>query len=223
MLLSIPQRNNAPETKLFINIVAKDEQHFGSRPVIFFLPGGPGADSSLYQSYTCLLDVADIVFHDPRGCGLSDKSNPIYFTMDVYIDDVEEIRKHLGLHEIIIIGKSYGSSCAMGYTLRYPRAVKKLVLAAGSTSYRFINLAKHNLMLRGNEQQKIVCEKLWQGAFKSHQDVKEFFNVMASLYSNKAKYDPAVYKLGQSPEKYSYDALNLGFKTFLPHLILKIN
>ncbi len=215
MILNISQRNSIPATQLFINIVTKDNQQLGNRPIVFFLPGGPGADSSLYQSYNCLLDVADIVYHDPRECGLSDKSNPEHFTMDVYIDDIEEIRKHLGIENIIVNGKSYGSSCAMGYALRYPQAVTKLVLAAGSTSYRFMELAKRNLMLRGNEQQKLICEKLWKGEFKSYQDVKEYFTIMASLYSNKAKNDPSIYKLGQSPEKYSYEALNLGFKTFL--------
>ena len=39
---------------------------------LFVLPGGPGLDHSIYQFHSRKLeDFAQIVYHDPRGCGKS--------------------------------------------------------------------------------------------------------------------------------------------------------
>lgn len=215
MMLNIPARKNAPETKLYVKILTQDNKSLGSRPIIFFLPGGPGADSSPYRAYDCLLDVADIVFHDPRGCGLSDQADPNTYTMDNYIDDIEIIRYQLHIGKIIILGKSYGSMCGLGYALRYPQSVLKLILAAGAPSYRFKETAIKNLKSRGTLAQMNACEKLWNGNFSNNEELAEFFKIMASLYSNRAKTDLQAFKLGQSSATYSYEALNVGFKTFL--------
>ena len=80
--VTIPERTSAPETQLHVKIVTQNKNEMGSRPVIFILPGGPGLDHSTYQSYNCLLDVADIVFHDPRGCGQSEKGDPSTYSME---------------------------------------------------------------------------------------------------------------------------------------------
>jgi proline iminopeptidase len=69
-IIQIPERKNAPKTRLHINIACKNKTQLGIRPIIFILPGGPGADGAAYKSYSCLLDVTDIVYYDPRGCGL---------------------------------------------------------------------------------------------------------------------------------------------------------
>ena len=140
----IPERQSAAETQLYVKIHTHDQNKLGSRPVIFILPGGPGLDHSTYRSYTCLLDVADIVFHDPRGCGQSDKGDPSSYNMENYIDDIEVIRQSLQLSNIIPLGKSYGSVCAMAYALRYKESIDKLILSAGAASYRSLETAKEN-------------------------------------------------------------------------------
>lgn len=212
--ISIPARANAPATQLFVKIITANRESFGSRPVIFILPGGPGADHSHYLKYSCLIDQGDIVFHDPRGCGKSDKADYHTYTMENYIDDIEAIRQSLGLTQIIILGKSYGSDCALGYALRYPQAVKKLILSAGAPSFRFIETAKENLIRRGTLEQINICKKLWSGNFKNRDELVEYFQIMEPLYST---YSAPTQKSNWQKKlrNFSFEACNLGFSTFL--------
>jgi proline iminopeptidase len=132
--------------------------------------------------------------------------------MDNYIDDVEAIRRHLSLNNMIVIGKSYGSMCALGYALRYPHAVSKLVLAAGAPSYHFLETAKKNLQRSGSAKQIKACEKLWTGSFKSKNEVHDYFSIMSTLYSVKARTKPDSVDLAAKSEMFSYEALNEGFR-----------
>ncbi|CEK09239.1 proline iminopeptidase [Legionella hackeliae] len=134
------------------------------------LPGGPGANHSQSKDYECLRTAGNIVFIDPRGCGLSSKHDPSFYTMENYIEDVDALRKYLNLEQITLLGKSYGAMCALGYTLSYPEHVSSLVLAAGSPSYKNIETARLNVEKRGTLEQQKICEQLWEGSFKNHEE-----------------------------------------------------
>ena len=204
-------RTGASPTKLYVETIAQHKLG-EERPVAFILPGGPGADHTTYLSYACLQEIADLVFHDPRGCGKSNKGESSDYTMDNYIDDVEAIRKHLSLDKIIVIGKSYGSMCALGYALRYPSAVKKLVLAAGAPSYRFLETAKRKIKQIGTPEQIKVCEKLWAGKFKSRDELLNYFQLTQSLYSIAARKKQKEHDLIYKSKQFSYEVLNEGFR-----------
>lgn len=206
-------RPHAISLQLYVKVVSKDLSELGTkRPVAFILPGGPGADHTAYLKYTCLKEVADLVFHDPIGCGQSDKDHSSAYTMNHYIDDVEAIRKQLSLNKIIVIGKSYGSICALGYALRYPHAILKLVLAAGAPSHHFLDTAKKNLLQRGTPEQIKICEKLWAGCFTSSDDLLDYFKTMNTLYSVKARTLPEEFNLIQKSRRFSFEPLNEGFR-----------
>lgn len=218
--MKIPiSRASAPSTSLYVELISKNKNAWGNRPVAFILPGGPGADHTAYHKYECLKEVVDLVFHDPRGCGQSDKGISSSYTMDNYIDDVEAIRQFLSLNEIIIIGKSYGAMCALGFALRYSHAVKKLVLSAGAPSYHFIETAKRNMERLGTVEQIEICKKLWNGNFKNSDEVLTFFQMTNTLYSIKARTMPEAFDLAKKSKQFSYEALNEGFK----HLFWKFN
>lgn len=209
-------RPGASPTKLYIEIRSQNKLGEG-RPVAFILPGGPGADHTAYLNYSCLQDMADIVFHDPRGCGESSKGELSDYTMNHYIDDVESIRKYLSLEKMIVIGKSYGSMCALGYTLRYPNSVSKLVLAAGAPSYRFLDIAKRNIKRIGTPEQIKICEKLWSGEFKSREELLTYFQLTQALYSVKARMQQKESNLIYKSQQFSYEVLNEGFRNEFWH------
>jgi proline iminopeptidase len=187
--IPIPARNGAPKTTIFVKIIAQDEMSLKTKPYIFMLPGGPGANHSHYKDYSCLEDVGNIVFSDPRGCGLSEKGNAATYTMDNYIQDIDIIRQYLQLEKIILLGKSCGAMCALIYTLSYPNIVSQLILAAGSPSFKFLETAKNNLLTRGTtDEQNELCEKMWQGTFINDNEVERFIEVMATFYSYKKRH-----------------------------------
>ena len=213
--IKIPARETAPETNLFVKVMMREQHALGSRPVIFILPGGPGLDHSTYQSYNCLLDVADIVFHDPRGCGKSDKSDSSTYTMENYIADIDALREALSLEKITPLGKSYGSVCAMGYALQYNPFIDRLILSAGAASYRSLETAKENFTKIAPKKYVQVFEKLWNGEFKSNAELAMFYAETAPLYSNHLKTQIEAYALAYFAKNFSYEALNLGFSDFL--------
>ncbi|WED42767.1 alpha/beta fold hydrolase [Legionella cardiaca] len=214
LFIDIPARDNAPETRLHIRIVCENEDNLDKLPYVFMLPGGPGANHSHYKDYECLATTGNIVFIDPRGCGLSDKKEPSSYTMQNYIQDVDEIRKSLDLEKIVLLGKSYGAMCALGYTLSYPQYVSSLVLAAGSPSYKNIETARLNVKKRGTLEQQQACEQLWDGSFKNVEEVNKFFDVMDTMYSWRKRHNLSVERPG-AEYPFAYEPLNQGFGGFL--------
>lgn len=211
-------RPGIPETRLNIKTISQDLGPIGKkRPVAFILPGGPGADYKSYLKYTYLEKVVDLVFHDPRGCGESDKGEQSSYNMENYINDVDAIRAHFDLEKITVIGKSYGAMCALGYTLKFPERVEKLVLSAGAPSYRFIESAKQLMARIGTPQQKQICEKAWHGDFKNRAEMLEFFKLTNTLYSVKARTEPEAFDLEKKSLSFAYEVLNEGFRNSLWH------
>lgn len=98
------------------------------RPV-FMLHGGPGGSSSPYMRRFCNPEKFLIVLHDQRGSG---KSRPFAEVRENttwhLVEDIETLRKHLGLDSIIIFGGSWGSTLGLAYAETYPEHVSGMVL-----------------------------------------------------------------------------------------------
>lgn len=207
-MIPIPERKAAPSTRLFVEVCLGKIK--GSSP-LFILPGGPGANRTHFESYRSLQEVTDLVFHDPRGCGNSDKGSINDYSLENYIEDIEAIRKGLNLKTISLLGKSYGGMPALGYAIRYPKTVDKLILVATGPSHHFIETAKKRLAQIGSKAQIESSQKLWSGGFTSAEEVDQYFQLMMPLYSTKGGED-------SSPSKtlpFCYEALNRGFTTDL--------
>ena len=197
--------------------IAPNKKDFVEKPVLFMLHGGPGGNHLRYKLHSIeLQDVAQLVFIDHRGCGLSKKTKRADYTLENNVEDLEALRKHLGLDKICILGTSYGGMVAQGYAIRYPKNVDKLILAVTAPSYRFLDEAKAYLHAHGTKQQIKIADNLWDGRLVSEKQLMHFFSVMESLYSvsKNKKYQVNHSALAMS---WSCDALNQGFHGFLRH------
>jgi proline iminopeptidase len=184
-----------------------------TKPVLFVLPGGPGGTHGIYKFHSLELETYFcVIYHDPRGCGNSKNFPAASAAMDNYIADIEKLRNHLGLQKISILGTSYGSMCAIGYATLYSANLDRLILIAGAPSYKFLETAKLNLEKRGTEEQKKICQNLWEGSFTSDDQVRDFMRIMKPLYSNNKDFINA--NSGNTPT-FSYQVLNNGFGGFL--------
>jgi proline iminopeptidase len=208
-------------TEIYFDIagmqLAPYKKYFIEKPMLFMLHGGPGSDHLPFKQHSLELEqTAQLVFIDHRGCGRSKKTKQNEYTLENNIEDIEALRKYLGLGRISILGTSYGGIVAQGYAIRYLKNLDKLVLVSTAPSFRFIEEAKNILQDRGTVKQIAACEHLWNGTFKNSQHVTEFFKLMESLYliSNKKNQKQAL-----SPTKtiWSHQALNQGFGDFLQH------
>jgi pimeloyl-ACP methyl ester carboxylesterase len=102
----------------------------GSGPMLVCHPGGPGFSASFLVDLAGLGDTFTLVLLDPRGTGGSDRpADPRAYSLDDYASDVDELRAHLGLERIHLLGYSHGGMVAMRYAGTNPSRVERLVLA----------------------------------------------------------------------------------------------
>lgn len=216
--IKISARDSVPATCLYVKCVNKKSAHgvktvFGDDVAILCVPGGPGGNHSVFDTILEGLSVyANLILFDPRGCGNSDESDSKFCTLEHYIDDIEAVRQYFSINRLILLGGSYGAMAALGYAIKYPLFLEKLMLLAGASNGSFIEKAKKNLDRIGTHEQKEVAEKLWSGAFLDAADFSAFYKKMAGLYSVSSQSEiPAI----QSGIPHNVSVLNLGFKTFL--------
>lgn len=188
---------------------------FVQRPIVFMLHGGPGGDHLRFKQHSLeLQDVAQLVFIDHRGCGQSKKTKQKDYTLENNIEDVEALRKYLGLDQICILGTSYGGMVAQGYAIKYPKHLAKLILVATTPSHRFMDDAKKFLEEHATPKQLAISKHLWEGTFKNHKHIIEFFKKTDSIYSTTAKKNRKK-SYSKSKTIWSPEALNQGFRTSL--------
>jgi proline iminopeptidase len=103
----------------------------GTGPVLVCHPGGPGFSPTYLGDLAGLGDQYTLVILDPRGTGESDRPlDPGAYHLDDYTADLEELRKHLGLEQMMLLGYSHGGLVAQAYAATRPDRVRRLVLAA---------------------------------------------------------------------------------------------
>lgn len=72
-----------------------------------------------------------VIFYDQLGCGRSDRpDNPAMWTINLFVEEVTAIRRHLNLEKVHLLGHSWGGVVAMEYALRKPEGLVSLILAS---------------------------------------------------------------------------------------------
>ncbi len=111
-------------------------RRLGKGPVLVCHPGGPGFSSTYFGDLAGLWERFTLVMLNPRGTGGSDRPRDRReYQIEDYVRDVEEVRMHLGLERILLLGHSHGGVVAQAYAAEHPGRVSRLVLA--STLPRF--------------------------------------------------------------------------------------
>jgi proline iminopeptidase len=185
-----------------------------SKPTVFLVHGGPGADHTSYKpSFSPLSQKMQLIYFDHRGQGRSARGPKETYTLDNNVEDMEALRQHLGLDKIVVLGSSYGGMVALSYAVRYPQHVSHLITIATVASFRFLIRAQEILAERGTKEQKAIAQRLWDGAFENEEQLREYFQVMAPMYS--LTYDPNSRQETWDRTILSPDAINSAFGGFL--------
>lgn len=202
------------DTELYFDIegmgLVPDGVRMREKPIAFVIHGGPGSDHSGFKpSMSPLAETMQLVYFDHRGQGRSAKGDPARYTLDENVEDMEALRKHLGIEKIVSIGTSYGGMVAMAHAARYPNSVEKLVLAVTAAHHGFIPRAQQILKERGTPEQIAVCERLWNGTFETIEQHAHYYDVMGPLYA--VKHNPAAAVAGRSRGILTPEAINRAF------------
>jgi proline iminopeptidase len=98
------------------------------RPALF-LHGGPGAGAGAVHRRFFDPAIWRIIIFDQRGAG---RSRPLGGLADNttphLVDDIETLRRHLGIDKWLLFGGSWGSTLALAYAQAHPERVSGCVL-----------------------------------------------------------------------------------------------
>jgi proline iminopeptidase len=108
---------------------------------VLLLHGGPGFTHDYLEAMESFLPEAgiEIYYYDQLGVGNSDiPDDPSLWNLARYTEEVEEVRRGLGLDNFVLFGHSWGGILALEYALKYQQHLRGLVISdmtAGIQSY----------------------------------------------------------------------------------------
>jgi proline iminopeptidase len=113
-----------------INAVDLFLRELGAGPALVVVHGGPDFDHAYFlPELDRLADSFRLVYYDQRGRGRSAAGvRPEDVTLGSEIEDLDLIRRRLGLETIAVLGHSWGGLLAMAYAGRHPDRVSRLIL-----------------------------------------------------------------------------------------------
>ncbi|WKK67515.1 proline iminopeptidase-family hydrolase [Lutimonas zeaxanthinifaciens] len=107
----------------------------GDNTPLLLLHGGPGFTSYYLNPMADLAKDRPVIFFDQLGCGRSDREiDTTLMTVEAYVEQVEQLRKTLGLKEFYLYGHSWGTMLGIDYYLSYPDHVKAMIFASPALS-----------------------------------------------------------------------------------------
>jgi proline-specific peptidase len=116
--------------------IVGDTEAPGKFPLLC-LHGGPGACHDYLESLEAMAATGRrVIFYDQLGCGNSriPVSNPAMWTIELYVEEVDVVRKALGLERIHLLGQSWGGMLAMEYMVTQPQGIVSVTIASSPAS-----------------------------------------------------------------------------------------
>jgi proline-specific peptidase len=80
-------------------------------------------------------DTRRVIFYDQLGCGRSDQpKDPSLWTIKRSVEEIDIVRRALGLEQVHLWGQSFGGLFALEYALTQPQGLVSLMLASSTSS-----------------------------------------------------------------------------------------
>jgi proline iminopeptidase len=167
-------------------------------PVVY-LHGGPGQGS---HSFAALAGPAlershRMVYLDQRGSGRSERPWNDAYSVELMVEDLEQLRRAWGVPKIAIIGHSFGTLLGMEYAAKYPGRVAALVLAASVPDIRAAFEVQCDRLERTDpEHYRRATEGMAPGAYPRCNPLKGLGQERSERWINAQMFpDPAIQEL----------------------------
>ena len=147
----------------------------GDHPTVkvLLLHGGPAMTTEYMESFGDYLpqEGYEMYYYHQLGSHLSDQpNNDDLWTLDRFVEEVEQVRKALGLTKdnCYLIGNSWGTILGLQYALKYQDNIKALV--AGNMQASFPAYAAYNAKLRSQMRPSLI------DSLKAFEDKEDYHN-----------------------------------------------
>lgn len=123
----VKHRIDAGDCELYV------EEEGRGTPIVL-INGGPGGTHHYFHPwFSRAARFARVIYYDQRGCGLSDwEPGEEGYSVEQAVQDLDAIRRALGIEKWVVLGYSYGGFLAQYYTINHPETVAGLVLLGAS-------------------------------------------------------------------------------------------
>ena len=141
----------------------------GNKKPLLLLHGGPGSTHNYFEVLDRLADEGRaIISYDQIGCGNSYvDGHPELWCSETWDNELIQLRKHLGLDEVHILGQSWGGMLAIEYLCDYkPEGVKSVILSSTLPSAELWAHEQHRMIkFMSQEDQDAIAKAEETGNF----------------------------------------------------------
>lgn len=166
---------------------------------LFLLHGGPGSTHEPFSEVLGLSEDREVVIYDQIGCGRSDRIDGKHWTLETFVQELEELRVALGYKKIDILGHSWGTMLGAEYYFTYPRNVRAIVFSSPCLSAKqWTDDAQRLLKKMSPAHQKTVAKALKAKTYDGKAFAKSneaYYAKHVSKFVGKGKKTPHVLKL----------------------------
>jgi len=157
-----------------------------------FIHGGPGEGSLDFEVLggNSLEKFMQITYFDQRGSARSGGTSDDDYSIERIIDDIEEIRKTLGISKWIVMAHSFGGVIAVNYVYKYQKFVDRFILlnATLNMEQSLQSQIYYGAKLLGQEKLQLdtynsTFEK-WQYIYKNLSEKGIFYKLQYKDYNN---------------------------------------
>lgn len=97
----------------------------GQGEALVLLHGGPGGSDQLQPVADMADDLVQVHRYEQRGCGRSTGDPP--YTVERWLDDLEQLRRHWEHPQWIVFGHSFGAELALAYAAAFSSRVRAII------------------------------------------------------------------------------------------------
>lgn len=102
----------------------------GEGPPLVLCHGGPGSWDYLRPVAGMVDDIVTVHRYDQRGTARSTFAGP--YTVNRFVDDLDQIRQHFGYEKWTVGGHSWGANLSVLYALAYPQRAEAIIYISGT-------------------------------------------------------------------------------------------
>jgi proline iminopeptidase len=174
--------------------------------VVIVVHGGAGLPHEYFHPMLYNLSrYAKLVFFDRRADMLNSSSSGMA-SIDELSDDIDALRKTLGLERVTLLGHSFGATIALNYALRHPANVRRLILVSAAASIENPSEGEKRILktLSKAEMAAYRSSEGGTGANRPCDRVRMRYSVLYPHYF----YKPIPYEFGRGVYTVYFDALS---------------